>query len=73
MCGIVGIVDRRGIDADLLLRMRDDILVKVDRASMMVSLEVRALFLDYRMADFSFANIPGNLKVKGWTIKYLIK
>lgn len=59
--------------ADFMTYLPDDILVKVDRASMKVSLEVRAPFLDYRMAEFSFKKIPGNLKVKGLTKKYLLK
>lgn len=58
---------------DFKTYLPDDILVKVDRASMLVSLEVRAPFLDYRMVDFSFKNIPGNLKLKGVTLKYLLK
>ncbi len=59
--------------ADFLNYLPDDILVKVDRASMFVSLEVRAPLLDYRVAEFSFANVPGSLKVKGMTQKYLLK
>jgi asparagine synthase (glutamine-hydrolysing) len=58
---------------DFKTYMPDDILVKVDRASMLVSLEVRAPLLDYRIAEFSFGNIPGSLKVKGTTTKYLLK
>jgi len=59
--------------ADFKTYLPDDILVKVDRASMLVSLEVRAPLLDYRIADFSFRNIPGNLKVRGITTKILLK
>jgi asparagine synthase (glutamine-hydrolysing) len=58
---------------DFKTYLPDDILVKVDRASMLVSLEVRAPLLDYRIAEFSFGNIPGNLKVRGITTKYLLK
>ncbi|MHA2283475.1 MAG: asparagine synthase (glutamine-hydrolyzing) [Promethearchaeota archaeon] len=58
---------------DFMTYLPDDILVKVDRASMMVSLEVRAPLLDYRIAEFSFRNIPGSFKVKRITSKYLLK
>lgn len=59
--------------ADTKTYLPDDILVKVDRMSMKVSLEVRAPLLDYRIADFSFENIPGNMKVRGNSKKYLLK
>ena len=52
--------------------MRDDILVKVDRASMMNSLEVRAPLLDYTLVDF-VNSMPYNMKIKGWTTKYIFK
>jgi asparagine synthase (glutamine-hydrolysing) len=58
---------------DFMTYLPDDVLVKVDRASMLVSLEVRAPLLDYRLAEFSFRNIPGGLKVKNITTKYLLK
>ena len=40
----------------------EDILVKVDRASMMNSLEVRAPFLDKELLEFAFARVPSELK-----------
>jgi asparagine synthase (glutamine-hydrolysing) len=43
----------------------DDFLVKVDRASMMHSLEVRAPFLDHRLIEFAFGNVPSHWKVQG--------
>ena len=43
--------------------MVDDILVKVDRASMLTSLEVRAPFLDPHVAEFAFGSVPDELKV----------
>ena len=52
--------------------LADDILVKADRASMYNSLEVRAPFLDYRLVDF-INSLPYNLKLKGFTSKYLLK
>lgn len=40
----------------------DDILVKVDRASMLTSLEVRAPWLDPRLIEFAFAEVPDRLR-----------
>ena len=59
--------------ADLKGYMVDDILVKVDRMSMMNSLEVRCPLLDYEIAEFSFLNVSPDFKRKGFTSKYLLK
>ena len=50
----------------------DDILVKVDRCSMMHSLEVRAPFLDRDVAEF-VARLPVSYKLHGFQRKYLLK
>jgi asparagine synthase (glutamine-hydrolysing) len=42
--------------------MVDDILVKVDRASMLASLETRAPFLDPAVIEFAFGKVPDHLK-----------
>jgi len=50
----------------------DDILFKVDRASMYASLEVRAPFMDPEVVEFVNA-LPGDLKRRGSNGKYLLK
>ncbi len=57
---------------DLRTYMGDDILVKVDRASMACSLEVRVPFLDHRLVEMA-ARIPWELKLKGRTSKHILK
>lgn len=52
--------------------MLDDILVKVDRCSMLHSLEVRAPFLDRHVAEFA-ASLPLNMKLHGVKRKFLLK
>lgn len=47
--------------------MPEDILVKIDRASMRNSLELRAPFLDYRVIEFAFGRVPSELKA---TVRY---
>lgn len=68
--------------ADLLQRatrmdfenyLAEDILVKVDRASMLNSLEVRAPFLDYRVIEFAFGKAPSALKATATDRKILLK
>jgi asparagine synthase (glutamine-hydrolysing) len=57
---------------DLKLYLQESILVKVDRASMASSLEVRAPFLDHELVEFVMG-LPSSLKLKGFTSKYLLK
>ncbi len=57
---------------DTRLYLAEDILTKVDRASMAVSLEVRAPFLDPNVAEFA-ASLPGNYKLRGHKTKYILK
>jgi asparagine synthase (glutamine-hydrolysing) len=57
---------------DTRLYLAEDILTKVDRASMAVSLEVRAPFLDQRVAEYA-ASLPVNYKLRGRTTKYILK
>jgi asparagine synthase (glutamine-hydrolysing) len=53
--------------------MAEDILVKVDRASMLASLEMRAPFLDHRLIEFAFGKVPGHLKATPNEHKILLK
>jgi asparagine synthase (glutamine-hydrolysing) len=57
---------------DLKLYLQESILVKVDRASMASSLEVRAPFLDHELVEF-LMSLPSKLKLKGFTSKYILK
>ena len=57
---------------DTQLYLAEDILTKVDRASMAVSLEVRAPFLDPKVAEFA-ASLPANYKLRGGKSKYILK
>jgi asparagine synthase (glutamine-hydrolysing) len=50
----------------------DSVLMKVDKMSMTHSLEVRPPFLDHRMVEFCYS-LPANLKLRGFTTKWLLK
>ena len=52
--------------------MLDDILVKVDRCSMLHSLEVRSPFLDKNVAEF-VARLPISCKLRGFKRKFILK
>lgn len=57
---------------DIKTYLPDDILVKVDRASMAVGLEVRAPLLDHKLMEMAAA-IPSRLKLAGLRPKYIFK
>ena len=60
------------IKHDLLNYLPDDILCKVDRASMAYGLEVRAPFIDIEVVEFS-QKIPFDLKLKNGNLKKVIR
>ncbi len=72
--------DRAGSDdplsriqyVDIKTYLPDDILVKVDRASMANSLEVRAPLLDHKFMEL-IATIPSSMKLRGTIGKYILK
>ncbi|MFZ5986174.1 MAG: asparagine synthase (glutamine-hydrolyzing) [Bacillota bacterium] len=57
---------------DIRTYILDDILTKLDRASMAVSLESRVPFLDYRLVEFS-QKVPSDIKFKNSILKYPLK
>jgi asparagine synthase (glutamine-hydrolysing) len=57
---------------DIMTYLPENLLVKMDIATMANSLEARSPFLDYKLIEFT-AQIPSNLKLKGFTSKYILK
>jgi len=57
---------------DIRFYLKDDLLAKVDRATMQFSLEARVPLLDYRIVEFAL-NVDPALKIKNGDAKYLLK
>jgi len=52
--------------------LQDDLLTKVDRATMLASLEARAPFLDHRLTEF-VAGLPSSFKLSGFRTKAILR
>lgn len=63
---------QRQLYADVTGYLPDDILTKVDRMSMAVSLEARVPFLDHEFVEFAM-RIPAEWKLRGGTSKWILK
>jgi asparagine synthase (glutamine-hydrolysing) len=60
------------LDVDIGLYLPDDLLVKMDRATMAHSLEARSPFLDHELMEF-VASLPPRMKLFGWEKKRLLR
>ena len=67
----IGILDAMLL-TDQMTYLPNDLLVKVDIATMAVSLEARSPFLDHEVIEFA-ASLPQKFKLRGLTSKYLLK
>lgn len=68
----VGDFEHRMMYVDAVSYLPDDILVKVDRAAMGVSLETRVPFLDHRLVEFAW-RLPPQFKIRAGVTKWLLR
>ncbi len=73
LCNEAASVLQAATRADFYSTLPDDYLVKVDRSSMLASLEIRAPFLDHKLVEWAFAKIPDCLRATANSRKVLLK
>ncbi|MBI3449998.1 MAG: asparagine synthase (glutamine-hydrolyzing) [Acidobacteria bacterium] len=57
---------------DFAMYLQDGLLTKVDRMTMLASLEARAPYLDHRLAEFA-AGLPSSVKLRGFRTKWILR
>jgi len=57
---------------DFAMYLQDGLLTKLDRMTMLASLEARAPYLDHRLAEFA-AGLPSNVKLRGLRTKWILR
>ena len=60
------------MNTDVVSYLPEDLLVKIDIATMANSLEARSPFLDHNVMEFA-ATIPFTMKLNGFSLKYILK
>jgi asparagine synthase (glutamine-hydrolysing) len=73
LCNSIYGLPSMAMAVDFMTYLPEDILVKLDRASMLNSLELRSPMLDYKIVEFAFSEVPNALKANNGERKILLK